>query len=31
MDANWGGGKYTQSLIDKGDYEEDNVKIYVPS
>jgi hypothetical protein len=31
MDPNWGGPKYTQALVKKGDYKEDNVKIYVPS
>jgi hypothetical protein len=31
MDPNWGGAKYTQSLIDKGYYEDDNVKIAVSS
>jgi len=29
MDSNWGGPQYTQSLIDKGYYAEDNVKIAV--
>jgi hypothetical protein len=29
MDSNWGGQNYTQSLINKGDYEENNVKINV--
>ena len=29
MDSNWGGSKYTQSLIDKGYYEGNNVKISV--
>ena len=30
MDTNWGGQKYTQSRINKGDYEENNVKILIP-
>jgi len=30
MDANWGGADYTQSLVDKGYYKEDEVSIYVP-
>ena len=30
MDANWGGPKYTQKLIDKGVYQEENVKIAIP-
>ena len=30
MDKNWGGPKYTQKLINKGVYEEDNVKIKIP-
>lgn len=29
MDPNWGGAKYTQSLIDKGYYAENNVSLYV--
>lgn len=29
MDPNWGGSAYTQSLIDKGYYKDDNVSIYV--
>ena len=29
MDPNWGGQKYTQSLIDKGYYKENNVSLYV--
>jgi hypothetical protein len=29
MDTNWGGAKYTQSLIDKGYYSGSNVAIYV--
>lgn len=29
MDPNWGGAKYTQSLINKGYYKGDNVKLYV--
>jgi hypothetical protein len=30
MDANWGGAAYTQSLVDKGYYKDDEVKIYIP-
>ena len=30
MDPNWGGSEYTQSLIDKGYYKENNVSIYIP-
>jgi len=30
MDANWGGAAYTQSLVDKGYYKEDEVSIYIP-
>jgi len=30
MDANWGGSEYTQSLVDKGYYKEDEVQIYIP-
>jgi hypothetical protein len=30
MDENWGGSKYTQSLIDKGYYAANEVKIYIP-
>ena len=30
MDPNWGGQKYTQNLVDKGYYAENNVSIYVP-
>jgi hypothetical protein len=29
MDPNWGGAAYTQSLVDKGYYKNDNVSIYV--
>jgi hypothetical protein len=29
MDPNWGGAEYTQSLVDKGYYKENNVSIYV--
>jgi hypothetical protein len=29
MDPNWGGSAYTQSLVDKGYYKQDNVSIYV--
>ena len=30
MDPNWGGSEYTQSLIDKGSYRENNVAIFIP-
>jgi len=30
MDPNWGGAQYTQSLVDKGYYAENNVSIYIP-
>ena len=30
MDPNWGGSEYTQSLVDKGYYKENNVAIFVP-
>jgi hypothetical protein len=30
MDPNWGGAAYTQSLVDKGFYKEDEVSIYIP-
>jgi len=30
MDANWGGASYTQSLVDKGYYKQNEVNIYVP-
>jgi len=30
MDPNWGGAAYTQSLVDKGYYKGDEVKIYIP-
>lgn len=30
MDANWGGSTYTQSLVDKGYYKQNEVSIYVP-
>jgi len=30
MDPNWGGAAYTQSLVDKGYYKEDEVSIYIP-
>jgi len=29
MDANWGGGEFTQSLIDKGYFKNDNVSIKI--
>jgi hypothetical protein len=30
MDTNWGGASYTQSLVDKGYYDENNVSINIP-
>uniref|UniRef100_A0A6C0ESQ5 Uncharacterized protein n=1 Tax=viral metagenome TaxID=1070528 RepID=A0A6C0ESQ5_9ZZZZ len=30
MDPNWGGASYTQNLVDKGYYAENNVAIYIP-
>ena len=30
MDPNWGGSAYTQNLVDKGYYKENEVKIYTP-
>lgn len=30
MDPNWGGSAYTQSLVDKGYYKENEVNIYIP-
>jgi hypothetical protein len=30
MDPNWGGSKYTQSLVDNGYYNSNEVKVYVP-
>jgi hypothetical protein len=30
MDVNWGGAEYTQSLVDRGYYKNNEVKIYVP-
>jgi hypothetical protein len=30
MDPNWGGAAYTQNLVDKGYYKEDEVQIYIP-
>ena len=30
MDPNWGGSAYTQSLVDKGYYKENEVDIYIP-
>jgi hypothetical protein len=30
MDDNWGGSNYTQKLLDKGYYKENEVQIYVP-
>lgn len=30
MDPNWGGAEYTQSLVDKGYYKEEEVDIYIP-
>jgi hypothetical protein len=29
MDPNWGGSQYTQELVDKGYYKENEVSIYV--
>ena len=30
MDPNWGGSNYTQNLVDKGYYANNNVSIYIP-
>jgi len=30
MDPNWGGASYTQSLVDKGYYKQNEVNIYIP-
>jgi hypothetical protein len=30
MDPNWGGADYTQSLVDKGYYSQNNVSLYIP-
>ena len=30
MDANWGGAKYTQSLVDSGYYDANQLKIFIP-
>ncbi len=30
MDPNWGGPEYTQNLVDKGYYKQDEVQIYIP-
>jgi len=30
MDPNWGGSAYTQNLVDKGYYAQNNVAIYIP-
>jgi len=30
MDANWGGARYTQSLVNQGYYSGNNVAIYIP-
>ena len=30
MDPNWGGSDYTQSLVDKGYYKDNEVNIYIP-
>ena len=30
MDPNWGGADYTQTLVDKGYYKQDEVSIYIP-
>mgnify|MGYP001266455080 CR=1 FL=1 len=31
MDDNWGGGEYTESRVEAGDYKDNEVKIYVPN
>jgi hypothetical protein len=31
MDPNWGGSAYTQGLVDKGYYKENEVKISIDS
>ena len=30
MDPNWGGSAYTQNLVDKGYYKQNEVQIYIP-
>jgi hypothetical protein len=30
MNPNWGGAEYTQDLVDKGYYKQDEVEIYIP-
>ena len=30
MNTNWGGAKYTQDLVDKGYYKDDDVSSYLP-
>jgi hypothetical protein len=30
MNPNWGGSEYTQDLVDKGYYKENEVDIYIP-
>jgi len=30
MDPNWGGAEYTQDLVDKGYYNQNQVSIYIP-
>jgi hypothetical protein len=30
MDDNWGGAAYTQSLVDRGYYKDNEVEIYIP-
>ena len=30
MDPNWGGSEYTQTLVDKGYYKENEVQLYIP-
>ncbi len=30
MNPIWGGAEYTQDLVDKGYYKEDEVEIYIP-
>jgi hypothetical protein len=30
MDPNWGGAEYTEDLVNKGYYKQDEVQIYIP-
>jgi hypothetical protein len=30
LDPNWGGSDYTQSLVDKGYYKDNEVSLYIP-